>query len=527
MNIFLFTRDLRIPDNTGLLECLKDTERPLLCIFCFDTQQIGKNNEYRSDNAIDFMIESLQDLHTSLSKEFSKGKLHCFKGSKPEVIEHLLQSFQDNHTHKDKDKDKGTLHMSSGFTPFEVKMERQLREVCEKYQWTLSLHEDFLLWDGARTTTPASGEMFTRYTPFMRTAFSQKHTWRKPQKIPNGKHANFFTFSSSSSSSSKMKIKEVSLEDIQKEINQTLKDTRRISPQRIVKGGRTSALKRIAYLLREHRLDRYAKTRNDLSTETSQLSAYHKFGCISPRETHSFFSNTKYRAFTQELLWRDYAYHRLANWPKDLPDITSIGKQVKWPNPVPGSGSPLFKAWKEGRTGVPIVDAGMRQLLQEGYIHNRARMVVAQYLIKILQVDWRLGEQHFAQWLTDYDWSVNFMNWLLISAIMSTEQVSRYMNPYIQMKKFDPDCQYIFKYVPELQLDSKSDKYKEHLKNIFDETRNTEIQVSGKPPYPKPIVSYTQSIQKYRKWAGSYLKRTRKQHPQFKSSKRTRKQTRK
>jgi deoxyribodipyrimidine photo-lyase len=524
MNIFIFTRDLRIPDNTGFIHCLQDKDTPLLAIFCFDPAQIGTSNSYRSDNAIDFMIESLEDLQTQF-KKYTYGNLRFIKGSKSDSI-HKIISFCKEHSISS-----GIIHMSAGFTPFEVKLESSIREVCDNHSsktssnsqetktknWTLQTHEDFLLWDGSRSVTPSSGEMFTRYTPFMRTAFDNKKQWRKPQNVPHSSQSIKFAFSN----------KKLPGETSINSIKESLKDShRRISPKRIVKGGRQAALDRITYLKREHHLDRYHSTRNDLSGKTSQLSAYHKFGCISPRETHSFFSGSKYRSFTQEIIWRDYAYHRLANWPSSLPDITSIGNQVKWPNPVPGSGSALFKAWKEGTTGVPIVDAGMRQLLEEGYIHNRARMVVAQYLIKVLQIDWRLGEQHFAQWLTDYDWAVNFMNWLLISAIMSTEQVSRYMNPYIQMRKFDPDFIYIKKYIPELNPFSGT---KQELHNLLlDDSRTSEIELSGKPPYPKPIVPYQSSIQKYRKWAGSYLKRTRKQHPstklKFKSSKKTRKQ---
>jgi deoxyribodipyrimidine photo-lyase len=517
MNIFLFTRDLRIPDNTGLLECLRDSTRPLLCVFCFDPAQVGGDdrNPYRSDNAIDFMIESLEDLESEFKETFpgsgSGSRLRFLSGNKAECIESVIK-----YANKDSGSGGGVVHMSAGFTPFEVKTESSLREVCKKYPgWSLQTHEDFLLWDGARDTTPSSGKMFTRYTPFMRTAFQHSKEWRKPADIPRG-IASRITFAFP-----RVKLPgESSLKDIREKLTQG--GGRRVSPARIVRGGRRSALERIAYLKREHRLDRYTQTRNDLAGETSLLSAYHKFGCVSPRETHHFFGGKKYKGFTQELLWRDYAYHRIANWNQE-DSITEIGKHIQWSNPVPGSGSALFKAWKEGTTGVPIVDAGMRQLLQEGYIHNRARMVVAQYLIKVLQVDWRLGEKHFAQWLTDYDWSVNFMNWILISAIMPTEQVSRYMNPYIQMRKFDPDLVYVQKYIPELA--SFRGTHQELRKLLLDDSRTTDIKLSGKPPYPKPIVPFQSAIKSYRKWAGGYLKRTRKQS--FKKTDKTDKKTRK
>lgn len=183
-------------------------------------------------------------------------------------------------------------------------------------------------------------------------------------------------------------------------------------------------------------------------------------------------------------------------WPEDWEHVSRVGSKqsgIPWKRDAR-----LEKAWKEGHTGVPAVDAAMRQLLTEGYIHNRGRMIVANYLIKNLMIDWRVGEKHFARWLTDYDRSVNFMNWIQIAAVLPTDQPTRTMNPYIQATKNDPDLVYIWKYVPELKgVD---------MAEIFSQNRNEPIlNQDGKNVYPAPIVEYDASRKIYRKWAKKYL----------------------
>jgi len=147
-------------------------------------------------------------------------------------------------------------------------------------------------------------------------------------------------------------------------------------------------------------------------------------------------------------------------------------------------------------TGVPLVDAGMRQLKEMGWMHNRARMAVAYYLTKNLMVDWKEGEKHFAQWLTDYDPSVNLMNWMTIAAILPTDDPYRRMNPWIQTKKFDKDLIYIQRWVKELK--HINDDEKREVKN---EKRTISIG-----EYPKPIVDYTETRHEYKRWAKRNIK---------------------
>lgn len=183
-------------------------------------------------------------------------------------------------------------------------------------------------------------------------------------------------------------------------------------------------------------------------------------------------------------------------WPSTWDSIQRVGSRaagIPWKR-----NRSLEKAWMEGRTGVPAVDAAMRQLRREGYIHNRGRMVVANYLIKNLMIDWRVGEKHFARWLTDYDRAVNFMNWVQIAAVLPTEQPTRTMNPYIQARKNDPELTYIRKYVPELKDADDAD--------IFSQERDYPIKnEDGKNIYPSPIVSYDVSRKEYAPWAKKYI----------------------
>ena len=222
-------------------------------------------------------------------------------------------------------------------------------------------------------------------------------------------------------------------------------------------------------------LVKYAKTRDIPSLNTSRLSPHIKFGTVSIREVYYPFASKygKKCEFIRQLVWRDF-YAQLLD---AFPDHLSGGDKTKTAN---WANSPAYlRAWKEGRTGYPLVDAGMRELVQTGYMHNRVRMVVASFLTKTLHINWRKGEEFFAQHLTDYDVASNNGNWQNISSTGKyAEPIFRVMNPWIQSEKFDPDAIYIKKWVPELaDVDAKN------IHKIYDN--------SNKPTsYPSPIVDY-------------------------------------
>jgi deoxyribodipyrimidine photo-lyase len=217
----------------------------------------------------------------------------------------------------------------------------------------------------------------------------------------------------------------------------------------------------------------YKKTHNNLATPTTLLSPYIKFGCISVREAYEKFSTP----IVRQLFWRDFYAHILYAFPKLGHPVVEKYEKLAWNN-----NQSHFNAWKNGKTGFPIVDACMRQLNISGYMHNRGRLIVASFLVKTLLIDWRWGEKYFAQNLVDYDVASNMHNWLWIAGGgADSQEYFRIFNPWEQSKKNDPDCVYIKKWIPEV-----ADVENRKLHNWFkDYDENI---------YIKPIVDY--SVQK-------------------------------
>lgn len=484
MKVFIFTRDLRLEDNLALNEAIQSehSDSPVYLIFQFRKQQIGTKSDYRSDNAIEFMIESLKDLQSDIQSHGGKLFLLYETSKKPTSgnlqLTRLLQHIS-NANGKGKDEQGGHVFMSRGFTPFEFKRESVLQSDLKTIGWELVLVENHTLISGTRDMRSGSGNMYPTFKPFYDRVLEAGVP--SPVKLATPKFARKLPGVGGDGNVRKggPRPRIVSLEQIQLGLPRE-----RISPGRLVSGGRKEGLKRIQLARKEQ--EDYKQKRDQFSHQTSLLSAYHHFGCISARE--SYHALIKIPSLTRQIIWRDFAHHRIAAWgDTGWKSPTTIGDSISWK-----SDSRLLNAWKEGKTGVPIVDAAMRQLKQEGYIHNRGRMAVANYLVKNLALDWRLGERHFAQWLTDYDWSVNFMNWIGIAGILPTDQPLRTMNPFIQANKFDKDLKYILKYIPELKgADPKEVLSQERREPIGD--------------YPAPIVDYTESRKEYQSWARKTL----------------------
>jgi deoxyribodipyrimidine photo-lyase len=465
--IFIFTRDLRLEDNLALNQALLSSpDIPLYCLFQFRKIQIGNKNDYRSDNAIEFMLESLQDLYSQIKDVGGALTFLYESGSTPNSsLQHFIGVLQNKSP-----KQNGVVYMSRGFTPFEIKREQQLQKMLKEINWELCLVENHILVNDVRDMLSGSGNMYLPFKPF----YDRVLDIGVPSPVSLPKKSNISNRVFKSGKNGVVSLKQIQL----------LLPRQRISPNRLVKGGRHEALLK----LKEAKIKQkdYKKLRDSFSHQTSLLSAYHHFGCISARE--SFHALKHIPTLTRQIIWRDFAHHRMAAWKTTgWLSPTKIGDSIKWKRDIR-----LENAWKNGQTGVPIVDAAMRQLKLEGYIHNRGRMAVANFLIKNLAIDWRVGERHFAQWLTDYDWSVNFMNWIGIAALLPTDQALRTMNPFIQAKKFDKDLIYIRKYIPELK-DADPDE-------IFSQDRTSSIG-----DYPAPIVDYVQSRNDYQKWAKKYL----------------------
>lgn len=229
-----------------------------------------------------------------------------------------------------------------------------------------------------------------------------------------------------------------------------------------LRGGRKEALKRLSFTYQ-----------HDMFTPTTQLSAYIKFGCLSIREAYWANSNSEYR---QQLVWREFFYYITCYFPQVLDSRSNFKGNLPW-----NTNKHAFEKWCKGETGFPIVDAAMRQLNETGYMHNRGRLITANFLTRLLGIDWRQGEQYYATHLIDYDPAVNNGNWQWVSGtgVDRAPYSQRIFNPWIQSAKFDPQATYIKQWIPEL-----SDIEPKHL-------HQWNLHYNDK--YLKPMIDYKEA----------------------------------
>lgn len=199
--------------------------------------------------------------------------------------------------------------------------------------------------------------------------------------------------------------------------------------------------------LAEHIREDYDETRNRLDTDgTSKLSPYLRFGVFSVREIYGR-ARVVSESYVSELVWREFWQHIVYYFPETKTvEFQEYKRHIQW-----DGANALFDAWCRGETGYPIVDASMKQLLETGWMHGRARMIVASFLTKDLHIDWRLGEAFFRKHLLDYDENVNFGNWQWSASVGADPKPLRIFNPSLQSEKFDPEARFIRRYISALQ----------------------------------------------------------------------------
>lgn len=421
-SLFIFRRDLRLEDNTGLLAALKESKAVIPC-FIFDPRQLEKN-DYRSDAGVRFLIHSLQELDETLQTHGSR--LHVFSGVAHEVLEKLFTTKKGDFF----DHDIGAVYCNEDYTPFSKKRDENIKVVCEKYG------KEFFSFSDALLTKPGSvlkddGKPYTIFTPFYRKASKQEvfapkeNTYKNYAILLKGDDDSLFDF-------------------VLKQYGGVEKQTHGQN-QDLLYGGRKEALALLDALPKD-----YARNRDIPLNMCSKLSAHHKFGTISIRESYKAgcIAYGSSSTFHQELYWRDFFAH-IAHF---FPHIFGHAFNARFENVAWSNDEELFRTWCEGRTGFPIVDAGMRELNETGFMHNRVRMIVASFLTKDLLIDWRLGEKYFAQKLQDYDPAINNGNWQWVASTgCDAQPYFRIFNPWLQQKRFDPDCLYIKRWVKELE----------------------------------------------------------------------------
>jgi len=437
--LFIFRRDFRIVDNNSL-NVLSKMCKNIYTIFIFTPEQVGSGNNYKSNNSVQFMIESLADLASEIKKQ--GGQLHTFYGKNTKVLADCIQAWDIN-----------VVGFNIDITPYARERDDAITKMCEKMDVTVVKEHDYYLHPPGSIKT-GTGDPYQKFTPYYERASKIK------VPSPIGKKQLPLKTNDANVSNN------ISLE-------QAMKRFTTINPNILVRGGRPEALQLLSRAVRT--IHNYNAIHNDLSLKTSELSASIKFGCISIREAYKAFHDKP--GIIRQLYWRDFYANIMYEFPRVIGhSLKSKYDKIHWHH-----NSKLFKAWCEGETGYPIVDAGMRQMNTTGYMHNRARLIVASFLVKTLLIDWREGEEYFAQTLTDYDPSNNNGNWQWISGGGADSQpYFRVFNPWRQAESYDPKCEYIKKWVPELKDVPTKDLLKWDTKYVDYKDVH----------YPKPVVDY-------------------------------------
>ena len=473
-SIFIFRRDFRYQDNIGLINCLKDSKK-VYPIFIFTPEQI-KNNSFKSNNAIQFMIESLKELNKSI-----KNKLQYFYGKPDDILQKLIKKNKID-----------AVYVNEDYTPYSIKRDKKLSNICKRNNCLFKSFRDIMLFPVGHIKT-TQGKPYTKFTHFKNAISKMKLKPDKPS-ITQSKLLNKLS-KISGTSRGNSNLGEKSIEQIIKLIG--LKYNKNLA----VKPGRSEALK----ILRSvKKFKKYNNLRNDLTYSTTNLSAYLKFGCISIRETYDHFLRNlgKSNQLITQLYWREFYYNIMMIFGYGLQK--PIYSKIKWKN-----NPSLFKKWCEGKTGFPVIDAGMRQLNETGYMHNRARLLTSNFLCKVLLIDWRKGEKYYATQLVDYDPAMNLGNWQWSSSAgISSQDYFMSFNPWNQQKDYDPDCEYIKTWVPELSNVDPKVIHKWYNYSFDDEIPVGYSLINRKSiKYPDPVVDYSEQKEKQKKMYGKIYKK--------------------
>lgn len=396
--IIWFRRDLRINDHPALLAAVESAEQ-VIPIFILDKAQIKEAGA----KLLAYMAQSLRSLDESLGNN-----LHIIEGDQVEVLTALINKYGVQE-----------VHISAEYERYGAERDARVEAAGIKLVRTGS---PYAVTPG-RVLKPSDATPYKVYTPFYRAW--RTHGWRAPAKMPksmkfvkpNAEYRNFPDF------------------QLPKGVE-------------IIKAGEAAALTRFKEFTKKG-LDTYDENRNFAAIDgTSKMSSYLKFGEIHPRTLLENLGESKaHDTFRKEIAWREFYADVLFNNPMtDREYYAPRFAEMRYDKP-----GAQFKAWCEGKTGYPFVDAAMRQLIKEGWMHNRTRMVVASFLVKDLHLEWQLGERFFAEHLVDYDIASNAHGWQWTAGTgTDASPYYRVFNPIEQGKRFDENGDYIRKYVPEL-----------------------------------------------------------------------------
>lgn len=413
VNVFWFRRDLRLDDNVGFYKALKG-KYPVLPIFIFDTEILDQLP--KDDARVTFIFDNLQTMRKKLQDNYGSS-IAFYHGKPQQVFKQIIQNFEVQNVITNHD-----------YEPYALKRDQEIEKFLSENEIGFYTFKDQVIFEKDEVVKE-DGTPYLVYTPYMKKWKERFNvqSFRVYETKPLLKNCMAYS-----------RLPNLSLSDI---------------------GFKRSNIKVQDFDLSQSMIQDYEKNRNFPALEkTSRLSPHLRFGTVGIRQIVEKAISEKNETFWNELIWREFFMQILWHFPKTQTE--AFKKQydrIAWRNNVAE-----FEKWKTGTTGFPLVDAGMRQLNETGWMHNRVRMLVGSFLCKHLLIDWRWGEAYFAEKLLDYEMASNVGNWQWVAGCgVDAAPYFRIFNPSTQIEKFDKEKKYIKKWVPEID----SNKYPAEMVN--------------------------------------------------------------
>jgi len=461
-SLIWFRRNIRLEDNQALWEGIQNSNSYLL-LYVFDEKEWKENPlglRRSSDLKLSFLWQSVLDLKENIEK--SGGHLLIRKGAPETVINDLLKEYEFDALYAPKES--GTEEMQVGKSVEDLFLKHKAN--VHFYAQSTLFHEEDIPWP--------IGKLPNIFTQFRKENEKQTEV-RALFESPND-------LSNSIAVKQDFQYEDLGIQEIEFDEKSVLK----------FQGGETKAWERLNYYIWESdQLKEYKNTRNGLLGESysSKFSPWLALGCISPKSI--YYQVKKYEKERKknqstywlifELIWRDYFHFVLKKFGAQLFQKEGIKREeVSWKWDLA-----LFEKWKNGQTGVPFIDANMRELNASGFMSNRGRQIVASFLVKDLGLDWRMGAWYFERQLIDYDVASNWGNWAYVAGIGNDPRENRYFNILSQAKKYDAKGEYIRYWIPELK---EIEGFNVHKVSLMNETELEKVNSIIPEIYLKPVV---------------------------------------
>jgi deoxyribodipyrimidine photo-lyase len=402
VNIFWFRRDLRLEDNHALFHALSDT-LPVLLLFIFD-KNILEKLEDNSDARVEFIHRSITKIDDELRK--FGGNIHVVHSTPVDVFTSLSKQY-----------DIQNVYANADYEPYALSRDSQVRSILSEQNAQLRTFKDHVVFEKGEILN-GQNEPYKVFTPY-------KNQWLKKLESSDFQHYPSENF---------LEHKYILRENARLELADL--------------GFQKLSINFPSISFDEKLIDRYAEQRDFPSVlGTSKMGIHFRFGTVSMRKAVSI-ARAHSETWLNELIWREFYIMILANFPQVVDRAFKPQyDHIPWIND-----EKQFELWCDGRTGYPIVDAGMRELNATGFMHNRVRMIVASFLTKHLLIDWRWGEAYFAKKLLDFELASNNGGWQWAAGTGTDAQpYFRVFNPESQQLKFDAHFEYIKKWIPEYQ----------------------------------------------------------------------------